>query len=98
MIIDHIRDLFERTRSRHRTADLGRLESNLDAFLAGKKLVSPHALQRPPFWYQGLRDAPWHARDELAAVEVLERSYPIIRRELEQLLAPRDRFQQFRGG
>ena len=98
MIVEQIRDIFGRTRSKYRTADLGRLEANLDAFMTGRKLVSPHPLQRPPFWYQGLRDQPWHAREELEAVEVLERNYPIIRRELEHLLAPKDRFQQFRGG
>jgi aspartate beta-hydroxylase len=98
MPIDQIRDIFERTVASHPTADLSRLKENLDAFMTGRKLVSPHPLQRPLFWYRGLRDEPWHARDELAAVDVLERSYPSIRKELEHLLAARAGFQQFRGG
>ena len=98
MIVNQIRDMFERTMSRHPTADLSRLKENLDAFLNGRKLASPHPLQRPVFWYQGLRSEPWHAREELAAVEVLEQNYPVIRKELEHLLAARERFQQFRGG
>lgn len=90
MIVEQIRELFERTTSSHRGVDCSRLQQNLDAFLSGKKLVSPHPLQRPLFWYQGLRSAPWHAPEELAGVEVLERSYPVIKQELERLLGPRD--------
>jgi aspartate beta-hydroxylase len=96
-MIEQLQALYGELRNKHPQADFSRLDDNLAAFMRGEKRTSPLPRQRPIYWYKGLRDKPWHDRDEFAAIPMLERAYPEIRAELGKLLTARNRFEPFRG-
>lgn len=92
--------LLEGAKAEHGPEALRRLEQALRAAQGEGPAAAPDdPMQRPEWLYvPGLTAAPWHDRDRVPDLAILEANAPVFREELEQLLERRIGFQPFDEG
>lgn len=93
-IAEALTSILSRARNRFSKATLERIE---EAFRTAtepslfSKFLLPY--QAPIFYFPGLSTAPWHNPDDFEAARKLERGFPVIKAELNNLLKRKSGFQ-----
>ena len=82
-----LRDTLSELRDRHGTTSLGRIEEFVRVMIGEKRIRPPEPLQRPElYFFPGLPSRAWHDEPPTWMAR-LEEAWPVIRRELDGLLA-----------
>ena len=82
-----LRDMLAELRDRHGTIALGRVEEFVRVMIGEKHIRPPERLQRPElYFFPGLPSRAWHEEPPIWMAR-LEEAWPVIRRELDGLLA-----------
>lgn len=95
-VIEALSFILKRAKGRFGILAVERIEaaflSTNNTYINNKSLSQ---FQRPKFYIPDLKAIPWHDPTSLDVVVTLEEGYPIIRKELDQLLEMRKGFQPF---